>query len=103
MTDIELDASGWVTADDFSAALFAGLGAPSWHGTSINALVDSMIYGGINDIVPPFRVTARGMGGAKGEARTALLETFEALGDAGAHYAISADGTPTLVIDAAFD
>lgn len=100
MTNIELDASEWVAAVDFHTALLTALGAPKWHGTSTNALIDSMIYGGINDVTPPFRVNVRGMREAGEAARAAFQEAFDALGDAGANCSIAADGMASIeVID----
>ncbi|HYM17573.1 MAG TPA: barstar family protein [Micropepsaceae bacterium] len=59
MRQIELDASSWTTVLDFYAALLAALGAPNWHGMNINALIDSMIWGGINAVEPPYTVRIR--------------------------------------------
>lgn len=60
MREINLDASKWTTLLDFYDALFDALGAPDWHGRSINALIDSMIWGGINRIEPPYLIRVRG-------------------------------------------
>ena len=56
MKAIELRAQGWNTAVDFYDALLAAIGAPAWHGKNVNALVDSMIWGGINSVEPPYEV-----------------------------------------------
>jgi RNAse (barnase) inhibitor barstar len=56
MRMIELDGREWRTVEDFYRALLAALGAPSWHGGNVNALVDSMIWGGINAVEPPYTV-----------------------------------------------
>jgi len=56
MTEVDLVATGWVTALDFYEALLAGLGAPEWQGRNVNALIDSMIVGRINKIDPPMVV-----------------------------------------------
>ncbi len=56
MRIIKLDASGWKVPLDFYDALLGALGAPDWHGRSVDALVDSMLYGGINAIEPPYRI-----------------------------------------------
>ena len=61
MRTIELDARNWRTVHDFYDALFAEIGAPAWHGHSINALIDSMIWGGINSLKPPYTVLVSGM------------------------------------------
>ena len=57
---ITLDASGWKTPLDFYDALLPALGAPHWHGRSVNALIDSMVYGGINAVEPPYEIHITG-------------------------------------------
>ena len=52
MRIIELDATKWKTYDDFYNAPLPSIGAPKWHGQNLNALVDSMIWGGINAVDP---------------------------------------------------
>ena len=56
MHTFRLDASNWKSILDFYYELLPALGAPIWHGWGINALIDSMIYGDINKIVPPYAV-----------------------------------------------
>ena len=56
MRIIELDAEKWRTVLDLFAALLPALGAPEWHGESLPALIDSMIWGEINAIEPPYTV-----------------------------------------------
>jgi len=53
---IDLDATNWVSAHDFYDALLPALGAPPQHGRNVNALVDSMIWGGMNKIEPPYTI-----------------------------------------------
>jgi RNAse (barnase) inhibitor barstar len=57
MRTTELDASGWNTVSDFYDALLLTIGAPAWHGRSIDALIDSMVYEGINALEAPYAVT----------------------------------------------
>lgn|ERR1700724_3855860 len=61
MRVIELDAGNWSTVLDFYDALLAALGAPEWHGRNLNALVDSMILGGINAVEPPYTIRILGI------------------------------------------
>ena len=61
--EIALDATDWKTSSDSYAALLPAIGAPAWHGDSVNALVDSMITGGINKLKPPYVVRIHNMGG----------------------------------------
>jgi RNAse (barnase) inhibitor barstar len=56
MRIIELDAEEWKTVPDFYSAVLAAIGAPNFYGRNLNALVDSMIWGGINAIEPPYTI-----------------------------------------------
>jgi RNAse (barnase) inhibitor barstar len=56
MRIIELDAAKWKTVIDFYNALLPALGAPKWHGESVDALIDSAIWGRINAIDPPYTI-----------------------------------------------
>jgi hypothetical protein len=51
---IELDAAGWKSPIDFLQALKVALGSSKGHGMSPAAFVDSMIWGGMNDVEPPY-------------------------------------------------
>ena len=78
MRIIELDATKWKKELDFYADLFRALGAPDWHGESVAALVDSMIYGRINAIEPPYVVRVLNANALPKEIR----EHIEVVGDA---------------------
>ena len=56
MRVIRLDARGWRTILDFMGALRTAIGAPDWHGNSVDAFIDSMIWGGINALEPPYTI-----------------------------------------------
>jgi hypothetical protein len=56
MRIIELDAGKWANALDFLLALKAALGSCEGHGTSPAAFVDSMVWGGMNNVEPPYTV-----------------------------------------------
>jgi hypothetical protein len=60
MRTIELDASSWETPLDFICSLQAAIGAPKGHGSNIDAFVDSMIWGGMNRVEPPYEVCVVG-------------------------------------------
>ena len=45
MREILLNASNWKTSSDFYAALLPAIGAPDWHGDSVNALIASITGG----------------------------------------------------------
>jgi RNAse (barnase) inhibitor barstar len=60
MRVIEIDGSDWQNVKDFLAALRAAIGAPDWHGWNVNAFIDSMIWGGINEIEAPYEIRILG-------------------------------------------
>lgn len=69
MRTIDLDAAEWKTVLDFYKALLAAIGAPAWHGISPDALVDSMIWGGINAVDPPYVVRIFGLSAVPQQVR----------------------------------
>jgi hypothetical protein len=60
MRVIDLDATGWRDVLDYYAALRSALGSPDWHGASANAWIDSMVYGDINRVEPPYLIRITG-------------------------------------------
>lgn len=98
MKIIELDASDWITSLDFYDALLGLLKAPDWHGRSINALIDSMIYGEINEVEPPLLVRVTHLSKAGFEARSELELALVALNDAGANCQIDSDGVALIQV-----
>ena len=76
---IELDAQGWSTALDFYEALLAAIGAPAWHGMSIDALIDSMVWGGINSVEPPYEVLIHEVQGLADNARQEVGRAEQAI------------------------
>ncbi len=42
---IDLDAEEWQSVLAFYKALLSGIGAPLWHGHSVNAVIDSIVWG----------------------------------------------------------
>ncbi len=79
MKRIVLDASNWGSILDIYDALLPAIGAPLWHGKSIDALVDSMIYGDINALASPYVVVVRGTKTLPEGVRTQLLLIKDAL------------------------
>ncbi len=59
MRIIELDAHNWNSVNDYLDALRTALGSPEGHGSSIDAFLDSMIYGGMNRLNPPYTIQLR--------------------------------------------
>src|SRR5579884_3918794 len=79
MQTLELDATKWKTVLDFYDALLAAVGAPEWHGKSPAALVDSMIWGGINAVEPPYMVRIADLSAAPAEVRDHVQLVRDAL------------------------
>ena len=57
---IRVDASKWMQPSDVDQAFKVALRSPAWHGNGGDAWIDSMIYGGMNEIDPPFRIEIDG-------------------------------------------
>jgi RNAse (barnase) inhibitor barstar len=60
MRVIELNAKNWRTWRNFYDALITELGAPKGHGRNLNALVDSMVWGGMNAVEAPYTIRILG-------------------------------------------
>ena len=67
MRVIPLDATDWETPIDFFQSLARALGSPGGHGMSVDAFVDSMIWGGINSVEPPYAVQVKNIHSAPKE------------------------------------
>ncbi len=76
---IELHAQGWNTILDFYDALLTAIGAPDWHGRSINALIDSMVWGSINSVEPPYKVQVFGIRNLASDARRAIEQAEQGI------------------------
>ena len=81
MNVIDLDASEWKTALDFYEAILAAIGAPRWHGRNVNALIDSVIYGGISALEPPFTVRVTNTENLASEAKEELIFVILAMAE----------------------
>ncbi len=99
MNVVKLDAKHWQTPDDFYNSLLRKLGAPDWHGRNINALIDSMIVGDINEVVSPIRVVVTGLNGANEAAFDELISAFAALARYGAVAHITKDRASIEIAD----
>lgn len=60
MRIIELKADNWKSVLDFYRDLLAALEAPAWHSASIDAAIDSIVWGGINKVQPPYQIRVTG-------------------------------------------
>jgi RNAse (barnase) inhibitor barstar len=71
MRIINLDGRDWKTAGDFYTALLASIGAPENHAHNVNALIDTMVWGGDTVVKPPYEIrvseTAKLRGRERGE------------------------------------
>lgn len=56
MRTVELDAASWKTGIDFYNAVLGAVGAPPEHGLNVNALLDSMVWDGMNTLRPPYTI-----------------------------------------------
>ena len=79
MRAIDLDGSGWRTVVEFVGALKFALRSPDWHGSSINAFVDSMVWGEINDLEPPYLVRVHSLPVDSKEIREYIQDLPDAL------------------------
>lgn len=59
MTRVRLDAAGWQVREDFWEALLPGIGAPEWHGHSLDALFDALVAD-LTTAKPPLTVEIAG-------------------------------------------
>lgn len=89
MKVIAIEAHDWLAPSDFYDSLLSALGAPGWHGQNVNALIDSIIHGDINEVEPPFRVEVSGLREASSGAAAELAYAFAALGSEGAEAEVS--------------
>jgi RNAse (barnase) inhibitor barstar len=69
MHELKLDATRWRTSGDVYGALLAALGAPPWHGHSLDALSDSLTGGDLNAVNPPLVVEVKDLRAAGREAQ----------------------------------
>jgi hypothetical protein len=69
---IRLNGSGWRDVFQFYDALLEALGSPPWHARSPDGLVDSIVWGGINERKPPYRIVVMAVSNAEVRAHIAL-------------------------------
>jgi hypothetical protein len=83
---IPLDATNWTSILDFFDAVLPAIGAPAGHGHSVDALIDSMIWGGMNALEPPYTVRISGTGEAPENVRDKIELVKQALAEARAEF-----------------
>jgi hypothetical protein len=69
---IRLNGRGWRGVLDFYAALFDALESPVGHGHSPDALVDSIVWGGMNGREPPYRIIVTSLSNPEIRAEVSL-------------------------------
>lgn len=99
MRTIELDATKWKTIIDFYDALFAAIGAPEWHGKSPDALIDSMIWGGINSVEPPYRINVSGVATLPKDVRDRIVLIKQVLAEGRMDYRSRRGGDIEVAIE----
>jgi hypothetical protein len=78
------------TRAGFAALGSEALGAPDWHGRSVGALVDTMIWHGeINAVSPPYIVAISNATSLHPEIRAEIGDLAQALRDARAEFSRS--------------
>jgi len=77
---IDIDGRAWRSQDDFYDAIFRAIGAPEWHGRSLDALDDSMIWhDDINDLKAPYTLRIYGNSVMPAELRDYVMRFAEAI------------------------
>jgi hypothetical protein len=79
MRVIELNAEKWTNRDDFYQALLAALRSPEGHGDGMNAMIDSMIWGGMNRVEPPYTVRIVQTSGLLSDVRDEIADLQRAI------------------------
>jgi RNAse (barnase) inhibitor barstar len=67
--EIFLDWGKIKSYEEFYEEFLPQVRAPKWHGRNLDALADSIITGGINEIEPPFCVINKNVGNMKTNAK----------------------------------
>jgi len=81
MRIIELNGEKWTSVLDFYRALLAALEAPSWHSEGIDAAIDSIVWGGINGVHPPYKIRVTGAGKLAPEIRHEIELLAKSIGE----------------------
>ena len=81
MKFLDLDATGWRTPGDFYDALCRAIGAPEGHGAGGDAFNDSMVWGGMNSVEPPYTVRISGTAKLPADVKAAIAEVIQSIKD----------------------
>jgi len=80
---LRLDARSWHSREDMWRALLDALGAPEWHGDSLDALYDSLVSG-LHRVRPPLLVELVGAAHCPAALVAYLTRVREVFADANA-------------------
>ena len=80
MKTIEIDATRCGNPKEFARLLHDAIGAIPGHGSSIEAFVDSMVFGTMSELSPPYMITVNGA--TNPEVRAFAERLSNALGQA---------------------
>ena len=86
MQEINIDGRAWQSSLDFYHDLLQALGSPSWHGDSIDAIIDSIVFGGINSLEPPYIIRIHNTSDLPEDVKLELSTAEQALAEARAEY-----------------
>lgn len=89
MTRITLDARDWRTREDFYAAFLPAVGAPDWHGPSLDAIYDGLVAK-LYRIVPPFVIEITGTRELPADMLAYLARVRTVFDDARRDYGVAA-------------
>ena len=92
MREVAFSTAGWEKLDDLYVSFLRAVGAPSWHGHNLDAVLESITRGSINAIDPPYRIRISGIRDTPAECKE-LLDSFIALLEEA-----KAEGTPIEVV-----
>ena len=82
MRIVELDAKDWADVIDFYNAMKRALCSSPGHGSSPDAWIDSMIYGGMNALEPPYVIRITGTANCNDELKTEIVLLSNAIREA---------------------
>ena len=80
MKTVEIDASGCRNPKEFGRLLQEAIQAIPGHGSSIEAFVDSIVFGTMSDLAPPYTIVVAG--DLRPEVRAFVADLSNAIGQA---------------------
>ena len=86
MKVLNIDASGCRDRWDIYDLVGKAVEAPDGHGSGSDAFADSMIWGGMNAVEPPYTVRISGTANLPDDIKTEILEFAHSLREARAEY-----------------